>query len=188
MMRRPGTRVSFFFAALFAAAMAASLATLPARAEDSHHKNHKKEYWKGQPEFNVGESRGYFIWGDQEGFHVRWLSKGAKRTFSGNVTADVELNKFTPVSRDEKDYIKQNGERTIKWDARAKEGMDGFDFRPGPSTKALKFELYIDQKAAPTDEVKIGRNKTRATSVPVVINLAADELKDANIGKVETKK
>jgi hypothetical protein len=95
------------------------------------------------------------------------------------------------VSRDQKDYIKQNGERTIKWDAHAKEGMDGFDFRPSPSTQALKFELYIDGKAAPVDEVKLGRNKTRATSVPVVINLGADELKGhttQNMEKIEPKK
>ena len=170
MMRRPGTRVPLFALTLLVAVLAAALLT-PAVLAGDDDKKHKKEYWKGQPEFNVGESRGYFIWGDQEGWHVRWLSKGAKRSFSGNVTADVALNKFTPISRDEKDYIKQNGERTVAWDARAKEGMDGFDFRVSPSTRVLKFELYIDGKGAPTDEVKIGRNKTRATAVPVVIVL-----------------
>lgn len=160
------SRTLLFLASLLVATLAVVLTTLPAAvAKES------KEEWKGQPEFHKGESRGYFIWNDGEGWHVRWLSKGAKRTYSGRVTTDGALDKFEPVSRDSKDYIKKESERLISWDAKTKEGMDGFNFRGSPSTKALKFELYIDGKAAPVDEVKLGKNKTRPSAVPVVIQL-----------------
>lgn len=168
--------------AVLAAALTAVLVAAPAAvAKES------KEVWKGQPEFHKGESRGYFIWNDGEGWHVRWLSKGAKHTFSGRVTTDTALDKFEPVSRDSKDYIKKESERLISFDAKAKEGMDGFNFRASPSTKALKFELYIDGKSAPVDEVKLGKNKTRPSSVPVVIQLGEVHATKDNPKHHETK-
>jgi hypothetical protein len=163
-------RTPFILAALCAAALAA-VVTAPCALAG---KDNQKEVWKGQPEYNKGESRGYFIWGDDEGWHVRWMSKGAKHIYSGNVTSDVGLDKFHPVSRDSKDFIKPEGNKMIRFDAKAKEVMDGFNFHASPSTHVLRFELNIDGKKAPVDEVKLGRNKTRASAVPVVINLGGD--------------
>ena len=177
MTRVPRSRTLVFLAAALTATL---LSPATALAKE------KKEPWKGKPDFNVGESRGYFIWGDQEGWHVRWMSKGKKRTFSGAVTSDVAIKGFNPVSRDSKDFIKKEGDRAVRFDAHAKEGIDGFDFHVSPSSRSITFELRIDGTKAPTEEVKLGRNKERATTVPFTIRLDGGEQSE-NIEKIEKK-
>ena len=133
-------------------------------------KDHKKDPWEGQPDIEKGENRGYFIWTDGSGWHVRWMSRGKKHTYSGTVTTDGALSGFEAVSKDSKDFIKQDGDSTIRFDARAKEGMDGFNFRPSPSSKRIKFDLSIDGSRAGTDDVKLGAGRSRPRSVPFTIN------------------
>jgi len=52
-----------------------------------------------------------------------------------------------------------------------------------PSSRSITFELQIDGTKAPTEEVKLGRNKERATTVPFTIRLDGGEQSE----KIEKK-
>lgn len=151
---------------LFGVFLMAALSAMPGAVAGDH----RKDPWQGQPELTKGENKGYFVWSDGDGWHVRWMSRGKTHNFSGSVTADVAITSFDPVSRDAKDYIKQEGDRAIHFDARAKEGMDGFNFRPSPSSRNLTFDFRIDGSRARTDDVKLGQDKERPASVPFTIH------------------
>jgi hypothetical protein len=152
------------------AAVLALCAALLVAAPLASANDHRKDPWQGKPEIDKGETRGYFVWSDGSGWHVRWMSRGKKHTYSGSVTSDAALSGFEAVSKDSKDFIKQEGDKTIRFDARAKEGMDGFNFRPSPSSKTITFDLNIDGSRAGADDVKLGKDRAHPKSLPFTIN------------------
>ena len=42
----------------------------------------------GRPAFKEGRDLGYYVWADGDTWHVRWTTMGAKRHFTGHVTAE----------------------------------------------------------------------------------------------------
>lgn len=42
----------------------------------------------GRPAFKEGRDLGYYVWADGDTWHVRWTTMGARRHFTGNVTAE----------------------------------------------------------------------------------------------------
>ncbi len=136
-------------------------------------------YWRGRPAFSAGQSRGYFIWNDSGGWHVRWTTKGRKHVFSGTITCDSAFEHVKAVSKDRKDFIKKTAVDTIRFDAVAHGGMDGVDFRLSPSTRTVTFDLTIDGHRASPQDVRIGRHKKRAASIPFSIQRESRALKHA---------
>jgi hypothetical protein len=92
----------------------------------------KSVYWRGKPAFAAGEAKGYYIWADGDGWHIRWTTKGKKHTFSGSVWCDGAVTYFTAVSREKKDYIKKTGRNRFRFDTVVAGGKDGVDFRVAP--------------------------------------------------------
>lgn len=159
---------------LFLLAAALSLTTAPA----------KNDPWDGKPSFEAGESKGYFIWNDDEGWHVRWTTKNKKHAFSGTLTCDGSFVRYEAVSKGKKDFIKQTGKSRIEFDAQVDGGKDGFDFQLTSSTATITFDLEIDGKAAPIDSVKMGSGKTRPAAVPFTITRKGEtQEKDGKKGK-----
>ncbi len=136
-------------------------------------------YWRGRPAFTAGQAKGYFIWNDSNGWHVRWTTKGRKHVFSGTITCDGAFLHAKAVSKDRKDFIKKTAADTIRFDAVAHGGMDGVDFRLSPSTRTLTFDLTVDGHRASPQEVRIGRHKKRPASVPFTIQRESRALKHA---------
>lgn len=44
--------------------------------------------FQGRPTFKEGTDRGYYVWHDADGWHVRWMTFGQERTFMGSVVAE----------------------------------------------------------------------------------------------------
>src|SRR5438093_1515043 len=63
--------------------------------------------WKGRPEFTPGEATAYFIWRDDEGWHVRWTAHKGKPVFTGSITSDAAFGRVKAVGAEKNDYIKQ---------------------------------------------------------------------------------
>jgi hypothetical protein len=126
-------------------------------------------YWEGRPAFTAGEATGYFLWQDAGGWHIRWTTKARKHLFSGTVTCDGNFVHFKAVSRDKTDYIKQVSSQILRFDAKAKGGADGIDFRLSPSTTVVEFDLRMDGATAPLESIRIGRGKHRPESMPIRI-------------------
>jgi hypothetical protein len=127
-------------------------------------------WWQGRPDFTKGEALGYFVWRDAEGWHVRWTTKGKRRTFSGTVSCDGAFMQFAPVAKGRRDYVKKVAEHTIKFDTVVEGGMDGIDFRLSPSTETVTFDLLMDGERVAPELVRVGAGKTRPPKVPFSID------------------
>jgi hypothetical protein len=46
------------------------------------------ERFEGRPTFAEDTELGYFVWRDEDGWHLRWTTKGQLRRFHGSVTAE----------------------------------------------------------------------------------------------------
>ena len=132
-----------------------------------------KEYWRGRPDFAAGETRGYFVWQDDEGWHVRWTTKGGAHIFSGTATCDGEFMHFKSIGKEKNDLVRKDSNNRIKFDAKSEGAIDGFDFALSPSTQKITFDLKMDGKSAPLQEVRIGGKKERPNSMPFTIDRAA---------------
>lgn len=73
------------------------------------------------------------------------------------------------VSRDE-DKIEQEDERTIMFNTRTDDDIDGFDFKVAGTPRELRFMLMIDGKPRPA-EVEIGKQNFKPNAHPLVIRL-----------------
>jgi hypothetical protein len=126
----------------------------------------KGRYWEGRPDFVPGEAKGYFIWNDANGWHLRWSTKGGRHIFAGTVTCDGLLLDVKAVSREKSDFVKQTSENTIRFDAKAAGDMDGVDFRLSPSTQSVSFDLRMDGQRVAPEMVRIGHGRHHPESVP----------------------
>lgn len=123
-------------------------------------------YWEGRPEFVGGEAKGYFVWNDAEGWHVRWTTRGERHVFSGKVTCDGHFMDVKAVAKERSDFIKKTSDASIEFDAKAAGDLDGFNFRMSPSTQWVTFDLWMDGKRVQASEVRMGRGKVRPEGVP----------------------
>ena len=73
------------------------------------------------------------------------------------------------ASRDE-DHIEQEDERTIRFNTRTDDDIDGLDFKVNGPATALRFFLMIDGQPRPA-EVELGRDNFKPKAHPLVINL-----------------
>jgi hypothetical protein len=90
-------------------------------------------FWEGRPEFVKGEAKGYFIWNDPDGWHIRWTTRGERHVFSGKVACDGRFAEVKAVAREKADFIKKTSDSAIEFDAVAAGDLDGFDFRTTPA-------------------------------------------------------
>lgn len=145
-----------------AVVVAAILASVAAVAQ-------KGRYWEGRPDFAPGEARGYFIWNDSNGWHLRWTTKGERHLFAGTITCDGLMLDVKAVSREKSDFVKQTSDNTIRFDAKAAGDMDGVDFRLSPSTQSVSFDLRMDGQRVPPNGIRIGHGRHHPESVPFKI-------------------
>jgi hypothetical protein len=146
------------FAIVLLALCAIALAALDARV------------CKGKPNFAPGESKGYFIWQDGDGWHVRWATKGQPRTFSGAVASDAAFSSCEGTSQGEEDAVILAAPNLIRFESHSSGGVKGFDFTPGPGSLKLSFDLRMDGSPVGVDLVRLGYRGTRPPVVPFVVD------------------
>lgn len=135
----------------------------------------QKEYWKGRPEFSAGEAKGYFIWQDDDGWHMRWTTHGKSVLYAGRVTCNGDFTNFEAVKKEKGEIIKKESNGTIRFDTVTESGIDGIDFRLSPSTTRVTFDLNVDRIRASTEMVKIGAGKHHPGSVPFTIDRTGNQ-------------
>lgn len=124
--------------------------------------------------FRAGQSRGYFIWRDQNGFHLWTTTRGQRHVFSGTITTDGDrfevkgqgletrsddayARLFNSNRRDKSDSVKLDHDRdTIRFRFdNSGGGVDGINFRVAGGGK-VKFDLYMDGNRIDPSEIYIG--------------------------------
>ena len=129
-----------------------------------------KPFWHGKPDWTPGEHKGYFLWKDEDGWHLRWTTKNRKHEFSGSIVCDGSFKSVHARSKDDKkDKIKRVGRNRIEFRTRVQGGRDGVDFRLSSDTAAVTFDLRMDGQRVEVNRVKIGRNKRFPGGVPFTL-------------------
>lgn len=113
----------------------------------------------GKPDsFDPGASRGYYIWHDENGFHMWTATRGQQHEFSGVIRTNgrfadtqgrrLEANDFYQLSPD-RDMI------TFKFITAG--GDDGLNFKIKGGNH-VNFDLFIDGHRINPHEIHIGHN------------------------------
>lgn len=112
---------------------------------------------RGKPdEFRAGHDRGYYIWQDYEGVHIRTTTKGQSHVFSGKLHTDGRFAEVHGVRLEDEDkyHVGSAGHKLdFTFDTTA--GTDGIDFRIEDGEK-IKFDLFIDGHKISPKEIHLG--------------------------------
>jgi len=114
---------------------------------------------QGQPEYyqeGAHHHRGYYIWKDDEGLHVRTTTRGMQHEFSGVIRTDGEFVHIRGARLEQDDFyrVSRDGDR-IRFKFETSGGKDGLDFRIREGTY-VNFELYMDGQRIDPREIHIG--------------------------------
>ena len=108
----------------------------------------------------------YELWKDQHCWHLRWTGAGDPHHFSGMIKASC--GKVLIVDRhkiEEADKVWRKG-NSVRFDAGASSGMDGFDFRW--RGRELILDLEIDGKPS-LEQIHVGSECVHPTNQPFLM-------------------
>ncbi|MFH1542878.1 MAG: Ig-like domain repeat protein, partial [bacterium] len=129
------------------------------------------DYYSGQPLYESGNEMGYFVWQDDNGWHVRWNGEqGQGHRFSGALVAAGEITDFSPIGSG----IKQIA-TIVNWDRTMTGGEGGFDFKTS-STSLIITSSLDDDPATYEDDFEssvvpyFGLAKYQPAETPVILS------------------
>jgi len=112
---------------------------------------------QGQPDsFRPGDSRGYFIWHDDNGLHMWTTTRGTRHEFSGVIRTNGTFVDVHGKRLESDDYLRVDRDRnkiTFRFDTEG--GIDGVNFRIDGGSYA-NFDLFIDGHRIDRNEIHIG--------------------------------
>ena len=120
----------------------------------------------GKPNFASGESKGYFIWRDPQGWHIRWVTKGHKRVYSGSITSDAAYSACEGTAQGPEDAVILAAPHLIRFESRSSGGVKGVDLDLGPGATKLSFDLQMDGAPVDPEWVRLGYRGNRPPGVP----------------------
>ncbi len=131
-----------------------------------------QRYWEGRPDFSRGEARGYFIWNDPDGWHVRWTtSNGERHRYTGTIRCNGTFYYVHPVGLDPTDYFSLSSRGRIQYDTRVQHAeQDGVDFRMDMKATKVVFDLSMDGRQVPPYLVRVGATSLRPQFLPLQID------------------
>lgn len=123
----------------------------------------------GKPNFASGESKGYFVWRDSQGWHIRWATKGAKRVYSGSITSDAAFVACDGTAQGHEDAVILAAPHLIRFESRSMGGVKGINFDLGHGATKLSFDLQMDGAPVEPQWVHLGFRGVRPSAVPFVV-------------------
>lgn len=132
--------------------------------------NHVQPSAEGKPrDLRGGESHRYYVWRDDQGWHVRTTTGKSKHLFEGTITSlGGKVQNYGTVQLENKDLVKINSNRTqLSFRFATDRGIDGFDFQTDAS--ALRFDLKLDGERR-SDAIYLGLDGENPRSAPFELN------------------
>ncbi|NVM29698.1 MAG: hypothetical protein HWN65_12720 [Candidatus Helarchaeota archaeon] len=123
---------------------------------------------KGKPSFKPGDKTGYFLWKDQDGFHLVWTTTGDLHGFKGKITGNKPLVLKKVLKLETNDQILQPDPNKITWITRTGSDTDGMIF---DAEEDFTLDLGIDSVQAGPNIIFCGRSSQRPRKNPFTINL-----------------
>ncbi|MFC1510780.1 FlgD immunoglobulin-like domain containing protein [Candidatus Margulisiibacteriota bacterium] len=136
----------------------------------------------GQPEYQAGGELGYFIWSDDDGYHVRWSADDSSHQFTGSIIL---------VGSGSYSDLKQHGggikvqPPLISWDTTLSGSEGGIDFKldSGQLMITAKIDEDPDSPSIYAENVYLGVSKYSQDFLPIMIDVAGQRLINmANMG------
>lgn len=125
---------------------------------------------EGKPSLNADGDRGFWLWHDEDGIHLRTTTRGLPHVFSG-VIRTRERAEFYDVHRFRQEHAPQNRDRTVVADNDAirfrfttYDGMDGLDFRLSGAIFCVQLENNGHEAVNATH---LGVEETTPAELPV---------------------
>ena len=111
----------------------------------------------GRPDaYQPGDSRGFFIWHDGNGLHVRTTTYGREHEFSGVIRTDGRFADVDGVKLEGNDFYNAgDGRHMLTFRFHTDEGVDGVDFKIAGGDR-VNFDLFIDGHHINPAEIYIG--------------------------------
>ncbi|MBI5699339.1 Ig-like domain repeat protein [Candidatus Saganbacteria bacterium] len=129
----------------------------------------------GRPEYRSGSDLGYFIWEDEEGWHVRWSSDGNSHRFSGNLITIG--GSITPRPLGEGQGVRATG-NVISWDSN---NTGGFDFTVANGKQLMITPKIDEDPTSPSpyaSNIYLGISKASQEFIPIMIDLENQKMMD----------
>jgi hypothetical protein len=113
----------------------------------------------GKPDmFKPGETRGYFIWHNDNGLHMRMTTRGKEHVFSGVINTDGKFTDVKEQNLEHGDFFKVGiNKDMIIFRTTTAGGIDGINFKIRGG-KYVRFDLFMDGHKIDTREIYIGDN------------------------------
>lgn len=114
-------------------------------------------YLEGKPDaLQRWDARGYFIWHDNKGMHLRTATHGQERVFTGVIRTDGKFTNVDDFRLEGADRIRLSRDRdTITFRFVTGRAAEGLDFRL-KNGERVTFELYMDGHRIDRKEIFLG--------------------------------
>lgn len=120
-----------------------------------------------QPDIKPGISRNVYLWIDNSGMHVRWVSDGKPALFSGRVQLSREVGKFERVNTLAGGWVNMGDDpEVLLFSATATSAVDGFDLQLSSGTK-VTLNVAIDKQPLDPALMLLASSSQHPAKIPV---------------------
>lgn len=124
---------------------------------------------EGQPtQLHQGALESYWIWHDDDGYHLRTTTAHDRHVFSGHIECSRADAWVKAYQLKQDDFVRLAGQR-IEFHLVTQRNLSGFDFRVDWGNSATFF-LEIDGHKGSLDHVFLGRENTHPASDPFTVS------------------
>ncbi len=123
----------------------------------------------GEPAISADETMGYYIWRDDNGFHLRTHGPGDQHIFTARIHTDGIFRDVDAVRLENKDnFAVIDGGHTIVMRFHTYDFTDGINFKVRGGTY-LRFNLQLDSELIPTDHIFLGAGGKHPANNPFTL-------------------
>jgi hypothetical protein len=111
----------------------------------------------GRPDlFRPGETKGYFIWHNENGLHMQMTTRGKEHVFSGVIHTNGQFRDVKEKNLENGDFYKVSIDKDkIMFRTTTAGGIDGINFKI-EGGDYVRFDLFMDGHKIDTREIYVG--------------------------------
>jgi hypothetical protein len=126
---------------------------------------------EGTPDLNHDSPTGYYIWHNDDGFHLRTHGPNAEHDFVAYLRTNGTFENVDPVRLEDGDRVEVlDGGQLLEMHFHTFDATDGVNFTVRGGER-LRFSLRLDGALAPTDQIFLGNARRHPATNPFRIEL-----------------
>ncbi|HBS60667.1 MAG: hypothetical protein AAGU23_03685 [Bacillota bacterium] len=117
------------------------------------------QYLEGRPySLDPGGKYAYFIWHNDDGFHLRTTISLWRHHFSGMIKTDGKFRDIEDDRMEDRDSIRVSASKhTLEFNFFTSRDLDGIDFEVADANW-VRFDLYMDGRPISSERIYLGRH------------------------------